>query len=385
MQPKHFDLIVVGAGVLGSFHAYHAAKKGWKVLLMEKDEKPADASVRNFGMIVPSGMATGEWKEYGRRSTEIYRSIQSSFDITLRANGSVYLASDNTETTLLEELAAINEKDGYPCTLVSKEYCLLRYPGLRASYCQAGLNFPEEITVEPNRMLHHLIAYMKAQLGLLYKSNTLVKSVVYQSDRAWVETGNGEQFTSNYVVICSGREFKTLYPSLFANAGIELVKLQMMQTTPMPDYEIKGSIFGGLSIRRYESFRECPSFERLQGAEIDTRFKKWGIHVLFKQAMDGSMIIGDSHEYAAIDQSDSLGFEYKQVIEDIILQEAQRMIRLPHWNIAKTWNGYYTQSKDQDIFRAYADTNILVLTAIGGKGMTASPAVAEKTINQWIS
>jgi FAD dependent oxidoreductase TIGR03364 len=383
MQPKQYDLIVVGAGVLGSFHAYHAAKKGWKVLLIEKDEKPADASVRNFGMIIPSGMASGEWKEHGRRSTEIYRSIQSSFDITLRANGSIYLASDKTETTLLEELAAINEKDGYACSLVSKEDCLLRYPGLRASYCQAGLFFPDVITVEPNRMVHHLIAYMKEQLKLVYKSNTLVKSVVYQADRALVETNMGELFTSNYVVICSGREFKTLYPKLFTNAGIELVKLQMMQTTPIPDYVLKGSIFGGLSIRRYESFRACASFDQLQAGETDSRFKKWGIHVLFKQAMDGSLIIGDSHEYAAIDQTDSLGFEYKQVIEDIILQEAQRMIRLPHWNIAKTWNGYYTQSKEQDIFRAYADKNILVLTAIGGKGMTASPAVAEQTINQW--
>ena len=195
----------------------------------------------------------------------------------------------------------------------------------------------------------------------------------------------GELFTANYVVICSGREFKTLYPKLFANAGIELVKLQMMQTTPIPDYVLKGSIFGGLSIRRYESFRACTSFEQLQAGETDSRFKKWGIHVLFKQAMDGSVIIGDSHEYAAIDQTDTLGFDYKQVIEDIILQEAQRMIRLPNWNIAKTWNGYYTQSKEQDIFRAYADKNILVLTAIGGKGMTASPAVAEQTISEWIS
>ena len=174
MQPKHYDLIVVGAGVLGSFHAYHAAKKGWKVLLIEKDEKPTDASVRNFGMIIPSGMASGEWKDRGIRSTEIYRSIQSSFDITLRANGSIYLASDKTETTLLEELAAINEKDSYSCRLVSKEDCLFRYPGLRASYCQAGLFFPDEITVEPKRMINHLIAYMIYQLKLVYKSNRLV-------------------------------------------------------------------------------------------------------------------------------------------------------------------------------------------------------------------
>ena len=36
MNP-HFDLAVVGAGVIGTFHAYHALQKGKKDLLFERD------------------------------------------------------------------------------------------------------------------------------------------------------------------------------------------------------------------------------------------------------------------------------------------------------------------------------------------------------------
>lgn len=385
MANNHFDLIVTGAGALGSFHAYHAAKKGLKVLLLEKDEKPMEATVRNFGQVVPSGMSSGKWQDFGRRSLEIYNDIQSRFDITVRQNGTVYLASDSTEMTLIEELAAINEKQGYQSNLLGKETCLEKYPGLRASYCAGGLFFPQEVTVEPSRLIHHLIAFMKEQLGVQYKSLSMVKSVLYKQHHCEVESSTGERFTASQVIICNGRDFKALYPEIFFNSDIEVSKLQMMCTSPMEGYTLPGSILSGLSIRRYESFRECPSYKKSDAANINENCRKWGIHILFKQATDGSIIIGDSHEYADAKQADQLGFEVKQVVNDIILQEAQRMFRLPHWNIAKQWNGYYAQRKGQDLFMEEVDTNIHIITAIGGKGMTASAGLAESNIQKIFS
>src|SRR3712207_7440178 len=35
---------------------------------------------------------------------------------------------------------------------------------------------------------------------------------------------------------------------------------------------------------------------------------KWGIHILFKQAVDGSIILGDSHQYADAAQAEDLDF-----------------------------------------------------------------------------
>ncbi|RZL13493.1 MAG: FAD-dependent oxidoreductase, partial [Hymenobacter sp.] len=52
-----YDLIVVGAGALGAFHTYFALQQGLKVLLLEKDARPMEATVRNFGQIITSGMA----------------------------------------------------------------------------------------------------------------------------------------------------------------------------------------------------------------------------------------------------------------------------------------------------------------------------------------
>ncbi|HAF77005.1 MAG TPA: TIGR03364 family FAD-dependent oxidoreductase, partial [Maribacter sp.] len=89
MADIEYDLVVVGGGVLGTFHAYHAMKKGLKVALLEKDAMPKGATVRNFGQVVPSGMNT-KWQQYGRKSLKIYKKIHAKFDISVRQEGSIY-------------------------------------------------------------------------------------------------------------------------------------------------------------------------------------------------------------------------------------------------------------------------------------------------------
>lgn len=48
MKQPHYDLIIVVAGVLGTFHAYHAAKMGNKVLPTEKNQYPVTVIDCNF-------------------------------------------------------------------------------------------------------------------------------------------------------------------------------------------------------------------------------------------------------------------------------------------------------------------------------------------------
>jgi len=58
-QRQKWDVIIVGAGALGSFHALFAAQKGLRVLLLEKHLRPSEATVRNFGQVIPSGNEKG--------------------------------------------------------------------------------------------------------------------------------------------------------------------------------------------------------------------------------------------------------------------------------------------------------------------------------------
>ena len=375
-----YDLIVVGGGVLGTFHAYHAVNKGLKVALLEKDAKPQGATVRNFGQVVPSGMDS-KWQLYGRESLNIYKHIQSKFDISVRQEGSIYIASNEEETQLLLELNAINLANSYTSKLLTKEECLEMYPGLRADYVKMGLFFPEEVMVEPRLMIGKLQAYLE-EVGVDVFMNKTVVECNALTNWVQVHTTDNSSLSAAKVIICNGSDFKTLYPSLFAESDLIVSKLQMMQTKHQPNYKLPSSILTGLSIRRYEAFSECPSYASIKAKENSEAFeKKWGVHILFKQATDGSVIIGDSHEYAPAARMDHLGMDLNMDIDNFILKEAKKIFDLPTYQIQNRWYGLYSQCKEEDIYQHTLDRNIHIVTGIGGKGMTGSAGFAKENIN----
>lgn len=375
-----YDLIVVGGGVLGSFHAYHAKQKGLKVALLEKDQSPQSATVRNFGQVVPSGMNT-KWQAFGRESLKIYKDIQSKFDISIRQEGSVYLASNYEEVQLLEELADINKTNDYSSKLLTKNECLINYTGLREDYVQAGLFFPEEVIVEPSVMINKLHAFLK-QDGMDLFFNAKVLDCDETVNGVILNLANGAIFIASKVIICNGSDFKTLYPSIFNESDLIVSKLQMMTTKPQQNYKLNGSILTGLSIRRYEAFEECASFSIIKANEInDSLEKKWGVHILFKQAFDGSVVLGDSHEYASVAEMDNLGFDLNMDIDNFIIQQAKKIIDLPNYDIHRRWFGMYSQCKNSDIYQNTIGNNIHIVTGIGGKGITASAGFSKQNIN----
>lgn len=379
---NNVELIVIGSGVLGFFHAFHAAKSGLRVLLIEKDKYPVQASVRNFGQVVPSGMS-GRWFDYGKKSTELYKKIQNEVDISVRANGSVYIASDAEEQQLIHELKQIMDAKGYEAQLLSADACLQKWPALNKNYCKEGLFFPQEISVEPERMLYNLLTYAQNKFSnLTHRSNCTVVDVETYAAGVKISTSAGERFTADKVILCNGGEFKLLYPELFSKSEIIVSKLQMMRTVPIPELKLEGNILTGLTIRRYESFEECPSFNTAPTPEHLIELKKWGVHILFKKASDGSVIIGDSHEYADVNNVDDLGFSTNHKINRLILNEAQRIVTFGVSQIATSWSGFYPQHKTKDIVEIDIEDRIHIRTAIGGKGMTSAAGYAEASIQK---
>ena len=374
------DLIVIGGGVMGAFHAYHALRKGLSVRLFERHQHPMGASVRNFGQIVPSGM-NSSWQLKGRRSLEIYQQLQQETDLTITQKGSIYLASDQEEMGLLEELREINEQAGYPSLLLTAQKCLSRYDGLKSSYVQGGLYFPAELSVDPRQLVKRLLHHMKKKYELACHLGTRVQEIESANGSCFVTDHKGVTYKSAKVILCSGEEFQTLYPHIFEQGDLELSKLQMMETLPQRELRIPGNVLTGLSIRRYESFRECPSYKEVKDREEqNSPLKQWGIHILLKQSTDGSVIIGDSHEYADAQEAQNLDFFIREDIQQYILGLAREIFDLDTWRINRSWYGIYSQCKSAPVFTARPEPDIHIFTGIGGKGMTASPGYAWENI-----
>lgn len=377
-----YDLIVVGAGILGTFHAYHARRAGLKVALIEQHKHPQSASTRNFGQVVPSGM-NAKWQAIGRRSLSIYKDLQEKTDLSLQPNGSVYIASNGEEVKLIEELAERNRVADYPSHLLTKVECLERWPVLQPKYCKAGLFFPEEGSLDARVAVHRVIGYMVEQMGLDYFPGCQIQQAEVAGSEVQLRSSDGRAFTGAQAVVCSGSEFQNLFPKLFRESDLVATKLHMLRTEPQPSQRTRGNILTGRTIRRYESFTECPSYAAVKAREPETSFaKQYGVHILLTQAPDGTVVLGDSHEYADAKDKDDLGYELDNTLNRFMMDEAMKIFQLQNWRIQSAWCGIYSQCKTRDLFQETIDDRLHIVTGIGGKGMTGSPGFAEQHIEQ---
>ena len=101
------DVAIVGGGIVGLAHALAALKKGHKVVLFERDHFAVGASVRNFGLVWPIGQEPGKGLELATKSREIWQEVARESGIWCNPNGSLQLAYEKDEWSVLEEFASM--------------------------------------------------------------------------------------------------------------------------------------------------------------------------------------------------------------------------------------------------------------------------------------
>src|ERR1700736_1671622 len=84
---ERFDLAVVGAGIVGLATALAAARRGLRVIVIDRDEQANGASVRNFGFVTVAGQERGSMWARARRSREVWREVAAAADIPIVHSG----------------------------------------------------------------------------------------------------------------------------------------------------------------------------------------------------------------------------------------------------------------------------------------------------------
>jgi FAD dependent oxidoreductase TIGR03364 len=374
MQPTR-DLVVVGAGILGTAHAYYAAKRGWRVLLLERGDWPGEASVRNFGTLM-AGSLTGQLRRRGMESIAFYRELSAEAGFEFFPSGSLYQVTTAVEADVLREFAERAPQEGCRCELLEPARASALNPLLERKHVRLALFFPDDARVEPRGLFRRLIPWLTRELPVEYRPGTVAVDVLTRGGEACVRTADGAEIRAKHAVVSTGSELRALFPERYKAAGFERCKLLMLRTAPQPRLRMPTTLASGLTLRRYPAFRACPSWARLSQEPAAPGVLEAGIHILTVQDPDGSFVIGDSHQYGAGDLNDILDTR----LEALILAEAHKLINLPSWEITERWHGIYGMAKDAEIYRATMDGIIHIVTGIRGKGMTTGPAVARETI-----
>ena len=85
--PERFDLAVVGAGIVGLATALAAARRGLRVIVIDRDAQANGASVRNFGFITVTGQQRGTMWARARRSRDVWQEVADAAGIAIVHTG----------------------------------------------------------------------------------------------------------------------------------------------------------------------------------------------------------------------------------------------------------------------------------------------------------
>ena len=103
MMLADYDDVVIGAGIVGLAHAYHLARRGRRVVVLERHPQAQGASIRNFGMLWPIGRPSGDLQSLALRSRTIWLEVLAEAGIWHARSGSLHLAYADDEARVLVE------------------------------------------------------------------------------------------------------------------------------------------------------------------------------------------------------------------------------------------------------------------------------------------
>jgi FAD dependent oxidoreductase TIGR03364 len=373
MKDNRADVAIVGAGIMGLAHAYAAASRGLKVAVFERSLRASGASVRNFGLIWPIGQPHGRMYDLALRSRERWLEVLERTRLPYWAEGSLHAAYREDEAAVAREFAEGGPGLGYQCAWLDACQTLDRSHALKPSGLIGALWSPTEVTVDPRVTISTLPEFLREQFGVEFRFGSAVRRI----DLPFVEAG-AELWKVDHAIVCSGDDFESLYPDVYASSGLNRVKLQMLRTPPQPGgWRLGPALAAGLTLRFYASFAVCETLPALKDriASETPEYDRWAIHGLVSQTAQGELTLGDSHEYGpAVDVFN------KDEIDCMILRYISGFLAASDLTIAQRWFGVYAKHPEQPYLVLTPAPGVRIVTSPGGAGMTLAFGIAGETI-----
>ncbi len=207
------SVLVVGGGIIGLSCAWEAAKRGFRVTVVEKEGFGGQASGAAAGMLAPFSEITEGPDAFFRLCLdslraypEFIREIEevSGMDAELRRTGSLAVALHEADLLPLQSRAAWQTDYGARCELVHAEDLRRLEPRLTAE-ALAGLWCPAESHVQaPKLVLALEEACRRAGVALIGGAGGVTGFEARRDAGVRIDTERAGSFSADRAVLCTG-------------------------------------------------------------------------------------------------------------------------------------------------------------------------------------
>ncbi len=201
--PRSAEVVVVGAGIVGAACAYHLARAGLGVVVVDSGPVASGTTGAGEGNLLVSDKNPGPELDLMLRSLDLWRELGALLGedtIELERKGGLMVATDAAEWDGVRALAEGQRECGVEATDVDADdlpgYEPYLAPGLRG-----GVFYPQDLQVQPMLATAHLLRLAAREHGASVRTGVRVTAIARATDGrvVGVETSAGRIATETVV------------------------------------------------------------------------------------------------------------------------------------------------------------------------------------------
>ena len=347
-----YDVVVIGAGVVGSLITRELSKYNIKVALLERCNDCAMGATKANSAIVHAGFdaVPGTLKaKLNVRGVELMKKVCKELNVPLKNNEALVVAFSEEEMPHLEMLKDRGEQNGVPGLRIVRRDKLVELEPNIGDTAVGALVAPTSSIVCPYELT---IAGVENAVtnGAEFLRNCEVTDIRYSDDEFKLTTSLGE-ITAEYVINAAGVHSGEI-ASLIGDNSIEIVVRH-------GDYYLLDKSQGSLVSR---TIFQCPT--------------KMGKGVLVSPTVDGNLIVGPSAE--DIDNGDDVATT-SVGLEKIYVNAIKSVPAVSLRNAITSFSGNRAHPTSDDFIIGSSEVNEKFINAAGieSPGLSSAPAIAE--------
>ena len=350
MTPLAYDVVIIGAGIVGAACADECARHGMRVALIDRDGVGGGATAAGMGHLVVMDDSDAQFA-LTRYSQLLWQQLRSDLpaDVEYEPCGTIWVAADDEEMAEVYRKRAYYERSGVPTVVLDQGALERLEPNLRKGLA-GGLLVPEDGVLYPP-----CAAQFLRERALAAQAKLHLGSVV-EAGKGRVRLSDGQEFRAATIVNAAGAWAPELTPGF-------VVKKRK----------------GHLAITD-----RSPGFVRHQLVELG--YLK-SAHSLTEDSVafnvqprrTGQILIGSSRQYEV---------EHSEVDDGILVRMLRRaqqyMPDLAGMSIIRVWTGFRAATPDKLplIGPLPGDPTLFLATGHEGLGITTSLATARLLLDQ---
>ena len=355
-----FDVVVIGAGIVGSFVARKLSSYQLSVAVLEKEPDVGNVTTMANSAIVHSGYdpVPGTLKaKLNVLGNKMMDQVCEELDVEMERVGSLTVALYDEQLPMLEKLAERSAQNGVEVKILNAEETLKLEPHLNPQV-KGSLFAPTAGIVNPFTLSVHAMENAVDNGVSLFLEEKVVK-IKKESDF--------------YNIICqSGHSYQTKV--VINAAGIYSDEIHKM--VEEIDYS--------LTPRKGEYFILDHYTDDLVKHTIFPLPSEKGKGILVTPSIGGTYLIGPSAE--AMPSKDDVSTD-KPTLDDVRRQALDMVPSIPFNQVIRTFAGSRPTPSTHDFIIGFAksDNHFINLSGIESPGLVSAPAIAEYVVNEYVS